>query len=158
MASPQASNKLRSNLKIEMWDHDPGGTSATVVSPDGGTTERWFDMNDFACFAVAAMASTLAGSGITKLEIVANTASDGSGTTVVIKDSGTIAADAVGDWAIEECTAEELAQEGADNSVSLRYVAGRITMQDAGDEAVVTYIGGEPRFAHLDLTPETTIA
>lgn len=158
MASPQASDKWLTRNKLQIWDHDPGSTSATVITPDGGTTERWADMRDFSGFVCAAMSSTLNGNGITKLEIVANDESDGSGTDVVIKDSGTVAADAVGDWVVLECTVEELAQEGADNSVDLRYVAGRITVADAADEAVVVYIRTEPRWAYDALTPATTIA
>lgn len=158
MASPQGLDKFLSNNKLQMWDHDPDGTAAAVVTPDAGTTTRWVDMRDYSSFVCAAMSSTLTGNGITKLEIVANTASDGSGTTVVIKDSGTVAADAVGDWVVEECSAEELRQEGADNSVNLRYVAGRLTVQNAADEAVVVYIRTEPRFAYDALTPDTTIA
>ena len=156
MASPQSSQHLASILEIEMWDHDPDATTAQVVTPDAGTTRRWYDMRDASHFMAAAMSSTLTGNGITKLEIVA--ADDTSGTnTIVIKDSGTVAADAVGDWVQQECSAEEIAQEGADNGSSPRYVAARITMANSADEAVVAYIakGNRP---HLDLTPATTIA
>ena len=156
MASPQDSQYFGANFKVEMWDHDPGGTSATVVTPDGGTTERWVDMRDYAKVCIAAMSSTLTGNGITKLEIVA--ADDTAGTNLtVIKDSGTVAADAVGDWVKEECTAEEVAQESADAGATLRYVAGRLTVANSADEAVVTYIA-LPRHPQLNLTPETTIA
>ena len=156
MASPQSSQKVFSKQKIEMWDHDPGDTNADVVTPDGGTTERWVDMRDYESFAVVAMSSALTGNGISKLEIVANTLSDGTGTTVVIKDSGAVVADAVGDFVVEECTAEELAQEGADNSnIILRYVAARLTVANGADEAVVTYIRATPRFAADGLTADT---
>lgn len=158
MASSQSSNKIFANQKIEMFDHDPDSTAALEVTPDGGTTQRWVDMANYGAFAAIAMSSLLAGNGITKLEIVANDKSDGSGTDVVIKSSGTVAADAVGDYVVEECTAEELAQEGADNSVNLRYVCARITMQNAGDEAVVTYIRSNPRFAESGLTADTISA
>ena len=159
MASPQDSQKIRSRNKYEMWDHDPGDTAANVVTPDGGTIERWFAMADYNNFAVGAMSSTLNGNGISKLEIVA--AEDDSGTnTVVIKDSGAVVADAVGDWLIEECSAAEIRQEGNDESTvrNLTHVAGRITMADGADEAVVFYVGANPRFIKDNLTPETTIA
>lgn len=153
MASPQASMKLLSGNFIALYDHDPGGTSATLASPDGGTTIRYIDMRDYNCFAVAAMSSTLAGNGITKLEIVASATPDFSAVTV-IKDSGTVAADAVGDFVVEECTAEEIAQEASDAGVELRYVAARLTCQNAADEAVVAYIA-KPRFAYSGLTADT---
>lgn len=158
MASPQASMKIFANNKIEIFDHDPNGTSALEVTPDGGTTQRWVDMRGYGAFAAIAMSSALTGAGITKLEIVANTASDGSGTDVVIKDSGTVACDAVGDYVVEECTAEEIAQEGADNSVDLRYVCARLTVANAADEAVVTYIRAYPRYAESGLTADTISA
>jgi len=154
MASPQSSVRLFANLAIEMWDHDPDGTGATVVTPDGGTTERWFDMRDYDKFAAIAMSSTLTGNGITKLEIVA--ADDTSGTNVtVIKDSGTVAADAVGDYVVEECTADEVRQESEDGGFTLRYVAARITVQNSADEAVVTYIGGGAKHPADALTADT---
>lgn len=159
MASPTATQKIQSGLKCEMWDHDPGGTSAAVVTPDGGTTERWFDMRDYEYFAVMAMSSTLTGNGISLLEIVASDSSDGSTNVTQIKTSGAIVADAVGDWAMEECNAAELAQESSDGGISpgLRYVAGRLTVANAADEAVVSYIA-IPKRPYLDLTPATTIA
>lgn len=160
MASPQDSKDFVLKHSLQMWDHDPDSTCATVVTPDAGTTTRWVDMRDFEEFVCAAMSSTLTGNGITKLEILASDASDGSTNVTVIKDSGTVAADAVGDWVQESCTAEEIAQESSDGAVGppgLRYVAGRLTMQNSSDEAVVVYIRCANR-AYDDLTPETTIA
>lgn len=157
MASSVDSQKLASKLKVEMWDHDPNATTAKVVTPDGGTTERWADLRDFEYFGVAAMSSNLTGLGITKLEIVA--ADDTAGTnTVVVKDSGVVAADAVGDWVWQECIAAEVAKLSTDNGYSSRYVAGRLTVSNAADEAVVSYVLGGATNPSADLTPETTIA
>lgn len=160
MASAVAVEKLRSMLSVNLYDHDPGTASALMVSPDGGTTLRVGDLGKFRRFMVNAMASLLAGSGITKLEIVASDSSDMSTNLTVVKDSGTVAADAVGDQVVLECSADELAQLSTDGGISpgLRYVAGRITMQNSGDEAVVCYILAEPTFAYGQLTPATTIA
>lgn len=158
MASPQESQHILSGWTIQLWDHDPGGTCATLVSPDGGTTVRSIDMRDYSHFACAAMSTQLTGNGITKLEIVASDSSDMSTNVTVIKDSGTVAADAEFDWVIEECSAEEVAQEGADGDVTgLRYVAGRITEANGSDEAVAVYFAKAER-PQLDLTPATTIA
>jgi hypothetical protein len=154
MASPQASEKLFANQVIQMWDHDPDGTSAAVVTPDAGTTERWVDMRDAESFAVLAMSSTLTGAGITLLEIVA--ADDTAGTNItVIKTSGAVVADAVGDYVVEECTASEVRQESEDAGATLRYVAGRITVANSADEAVVTYIRSGLRFANSGDTADT---
>ena len=154
MASAQASMKLFANAKIEMWDHDPGGTAAAVVTPDAGTTVRYVDMRDYNGFAVVAMATVLGGANMTLLEIVA--ADDAAGTNVtIVKTSGVLAADAVGDFACEECTAEEIAQLSEAAGYSLRYVAGRITCANAGDELVVTYIRHQPKFPASGLTADT---
>ena len=45
---------------------------------------------------------------------------------VVVKDSGTMAADEVEDQAWLECTSEEIAHLGSVNGKALRYVAGRL--------------------------------
>lgn len=156
MASAVATQCMRSSLFMASYDHDPGATTAVIVSPDGGTTKRYVDMRDFTNLAVVAMSSTLTGNGITKLEIVASETTAFSSVTV-IKDSGTVAADAVGDLVVEECSAEEIAHLGEAAGLNLRYVAGRLTCQNSADEAVVTYIGLPVRKCK-DLTPATTIA
>jgi hypothetical protein len=143
-----------------MWDHDPDTASAIMVTPDGGTTDRIVDLKGYGRLVVAAMSSTLTGAGITKLEIVASDSADMSTNLTVVKDSGTVAADAVGDWVVQECTAEELAQLSSDGGISpgLRYAAGRLTVANSADEAVVVYVRCEAVFSYLNLTPATTIA
>ena len=157
MASPTETDKIRSNYLFEVWDHDPGANTAILVSPDGGTTVRSIDMRDHSDFAVLVFTTVLAGNGPTKVEIVAADDAALSTNLVVIKDSGTIAADAFADWVIETCTAAEVQQEGADNSTNPRYVGGRITCNNAGDEAVVVYFTN-PNRPQLNLTAQTTIA
>lgn len=160
MASPTATQSFTSEYFHALYDHDPDTTNATLVSPDGGTTVRVVDMRDYENFTVSAMSSTLTGNGITLLEIVASDSSDMSTNVTQIKTSGTIAADAVGDHAVLSCDASELAQESADGGVSgpaLRYVAGRITVANTADEAVVAYIAKGKR-QYLNQTPATTIA
>jgi len=158
MASPQASDVFACNNKIEHWDHDPGATSAMVVSADGGTTLKYADMKDFNRFSVTCVTTVLGGNGPTLLEIVAADNAAMTTNLTQIKTSGTIAADAFGDWAYLECSAEEIAQESADAGATLRYVSARITCHNAGDEALVTFISSEPRFPRDGLTAATTIA
>lgn len=157
MASAVTTAKFSANAAVGMYDHDPGATSAVIVSADGGTTKISADMRDYEEFMVVAMSSTLTGAGITKLEIVAADDSTMATNLTVIKDSGVVAADAVGDYVVQECTAEEIAQLSAAGGYDLRYVAGRLTCANAADEAVVTYIRTKPRFAKSGLTA-TTIA
>jgi hypothetical protein len=157
MASAVAEQHICSKYLFQVWDHDPGTTNAIVATPDGGTTDRYVDMRDYERFAAIALATVVAAGGLTKLEIVASSDTAGADLTV-IKDSGTIAADsALNDWAILECSADELAQAGAASSLNLRYVAARLTNATNTDECVVIYFGISNR-PHLDLTPATTIA
>lgn len=157
MASAVATQHIRSKWQIQMWDHDPGATTAVIVSADGGTTPRVVDCSVVRKFGVAAAISVLGtGGAITKLEIIASAASTMS-SEEVIKDSGTVDADAVGDWLMEECTMEEVAHIASTSGKRLRYLAGRITMDAADAEAVAVYLI-EPDAPRLDLTPATTIA
>ena len=154
MASQVGSMKLFSTAKIEMFDHDPDGTAATVVTPDAGSTSRYVALRDYEGFAVAAMSSTLTGNGITLLEIVS--AEDSSGTNVTqIKTSGTVAADAVGDYVVEEATAEEINHIGVAAGYDFTHVAARLTVHNAADEAVVTYIRYGSKRATSGLTADT---
>lgn len=159
MASAVDTQCLKSRTVLGMFDHDPGAATAKVTSADGGTTEQWYATKDIYEFAAAAMLTDAGTAGaITKVEIVAAPTADETDTDlVVVKDSGVIAADAVGDWAIEECTIEEIAQLESDNAVELNYVAARLTLSAADAEAAVTYLA-TPRHQYADRTPETTIA
>lgn len=157
MASQLATEKLFAKAKIEMFDHDPDGTGATICTPDAGTTLRYVDLRDYAAFAALAMSSTLTGAGISLLEIVAAEDADGTNATQ-IKTSGAVVCDAVGDYVVEECTAEEIAHIGEAAGYNLRYVAARLTVANAADEAVVTYVRHEAKFPQTGLTADTIAA
>lgn len=134
MASAVSSEKIGASLYINSYDHDPGGTSAVLAGPDGGTTIRYLDMKDYENFAVQ-VRPTIAGGALTKVEIVAS-ATTAFSSVVVIKDSGTVAADSLNDTVFLECTASEIVQLGE----TLRYVAARLTNATGTDEANVTYV------------------
>jgi len=146
MASAVSSQRLGSDLWVQSYDHDPGGTGAVIASPDGGTTPRTIDMRDYTDFMVVAKPNIVGGGGLTKLEILADDLST-MASPVVVKDSGTIAADALDDNAVLECTAEEIAALGS----NLRYCAARLTCGTATDEVTVTYVGKAVR-PQRDLT------
>jgi hypothetical protein len=152
MASAVTTVKLFANAAILSYDHDPGATSAVITSPDGGTTKRVVAMENYGGFAVTSMTSVSASSsGVTKLEIVGCTDSSGSNPTVIV-DSGTVAADAVGDFVAVECTAEQVKEVGDAGGLTLTHIAGRLTCSNSGDEAVVTYIRHTPRYPQSGLT------
>lgn len=140
MPSAIDSQKLGSTLFVKSYDHDPGATSATLAGPDGGTTIRYVDMGAYENLMVVVKPNVVGGGGLTKLELVASATAAFSSVTVV-KDSGTVAGDALDDNVVLECTAQELTQLGE----SLRYVAARLTMATGTDEATVTYIAAGGR-------------
>ena len=152
MASAVGTDKILSNLLVQIWDHDPGTTDAKVTSPDGGTTERWVDLRDYDKFAAAVCATVFGGTGPVLLEIVASEAEDETdGSVTVIKTSGAIVLNALTEWHVLECSAEEIVQLGEAAGYDLRYVAARITTQHLGDEAVVVYLA-TPRRPHDAVT------
>jgi hypothetical protein len=148
MASAVGTQKFLARNSLQIWDHDPGSTNAILAGPDGGTTIRYVDLRDYDHFVAAVAAAALTGSGPTKLEIVASDTVTFTN-VVVIKDSGAIVCDALAEWAVQECSAEEV--QHLATTYNLRYVAARITCQNAADEATVVYIA-RARRPHLDLT------
>lgn len=135
MASTVSTEKIGSRLFMKSYDHDPGATTAKLAGPDGGTTIRYVDMAKYENFGVMARPTIVGGTGLTKVEIVASATADFSSVTVV-KDSGAVAGDSLDDVVFLECTAGEIKALGD----TLRYVAARLTMGTATDEANVTYI------------------
>lgn len=154
MPSALALSKLMTELKLQMFDHDPGATTAIVTSPDGGTTKRVVDFASYTHLLVAAKPSIVAAGGLTLLEIIAADDSAMSANVTVVKTT-TIAADSLNDYVVLECSAEEVAQLSAAGGFALRYVAARLTMATNTDEAVVVYLA-LPRF-HYDGQTATLI-
>lgn len=136
MASAVATDKFLCNHSLQIWDHDWTST-ASVCSPDSGTTLRYVDLRDYDHFVAAVAATVFGGSGPTLLEIVASDTITFSN-IVQIKTSGAIVLNALTEWYCLECSAEEVAHLAT--TYDLRYVAARITCNNAGDEAVVVYI------------------
>lgn len=146
MPSAVATQKIASRLFLKSYDHDPGATTAIVTSADGGTTKIVLDLKDYRHFGVMAKPNIVGGSGITLLEIIASAASDMSSPVVVVAHAATVG-DALADNIWLECTDNEVAQLGN----TYRYVAARLTMATATDEATVTYVG-VPKVEAANLT------
>lgn len=152
MASAVTSQKIASTHAILSYDHDPGATSAQIVTPDGGTTKRLVPLALYEWFGVACMTSVSASSsGATLVDIVAATDSAGTNATTVVS-SGAVVADAVGDFVFVECTAAQVKEQGDSDGRVYTHVGARITCSNSGDECVVTYIRANPKFAALNLT------
>lgn len=143
------SQHFLSRNKVTMYDHDPAdSTVATDVA--------WVDMRDFTNFVAIAFASALTGTGVIAFKILGNSQADGSGTDVVIKTHALGSApDAVGDYVMLECTAEEIAAASTTASGKLRYVSANLDCNNAADENVVVYIRSGARFPTKDLSADT---
>jgi len=145
MASPQASEKIKSRMAVTATDFDPDATTATEIS--------WVDMRDFEFFLCSFFRTI--GTGTFAMTIIGNAESDGSGTDVALKTFAGDAPDAVGDYVFLEVTAEEIAQEASDAGVAnARYVTAVCTFGTNTDEGVVTYVRSGPKRAYTGLTAD----
>jgi hypothetical protein len=150
-ASLVSSQKLFARKSIEMGVHTPSNTNADVCSGLG-----YRDLRDFGNFGVLAMPTYLGGNsanGITTLEIVAATDTNGTSATQ-IKTTGVVDTgnSSLSNYLALECLSEEIDQIGQAAALSLRYVAARLTVDNANTTAAVTYIRSEAAAPHLDMT------
>lgn len=157
MATAVTSQKIGSTMSLKLYDHDPGATTAVVVSGDGGTTKNYLPMANFEWFFIEVMNSvSAASSGPTLVEIIAAEDSTGTNATAILT-SGTIASTAVGDNVFLEVTAAQIKEVAAANSKNFTHVTGRITCSNAGDECVVLMGRGSPRFPQNALTTASAV-
>lgn len=140
MAVSTSSEKLKSELAVTQYDHDPDGTSATDVA--------WVDMRDYESIMIGFFRTV--GSSDLTFKLIANPQSNGGGSDVEIKAYSGDEPDATGDYVWLEATAEEIGTAG-DN---LRYVSANVTLATGTDEGVVTYIR-KGRRRHTDLTSDS---
>lgn len=154
MASLVATEKLFSCCKIESFYHAPAAAATEQSVKAGATTTTWKDMRDYDGFAVIAMTALLTGSGMIELSIYA--ADDTSATNAIeVKTTGVIAADAVGDYAVLECSIEEIQHLSQVNGYNLRYVTAYVDCNHNDDEVAVTYIRHGAKRAYTGLTATT---
>ena len=157
MASSVSTDRLACRRKMLMYYHKPAAAATEQSVKSGDTTTTWQAMAGYGSFQVAAMTALKGGNGMIELSIYA--AEDSSGTNATeIKTSGVIAADTVGDWAMQECTAEEINHIGKASSYDFTHVVAYIDCHHNDDECAVVYILDEPQFKYDALTPATTIA
>lgn len=157
MASAVATDRLACRRKMLMYYHKPDDAATEQSVKSGTATTTWQAFKGYGSFQVAAMLALKTGNGLIELSIYA--AEDASGTNATeIKTSGAIAADAVGDWAMQECTAEEINHVGKAAGYDFTHVVAYIDCHHNDDECAVVYILDEPQFKYDGLTPATTIA
>ena len=127
MASAVATDKLACNFFIKNYDHDPGSNAVKVISADGGTTEKWFDLRDYDSIGFLAICTAGTAFSCTLMEIVASDSEDEDDSSVtIVKTSGVLALNALAKGAFLECTAEEV--QHLATTYDLRYVTCRLTL------------------------------
>ena len=135
MASAVATEKIRSNWFIKNYDHDPGTNAVKVISADGGTTEKWIDMQDYDLVGFLLIVTAGTAFSGTLLEIVASEAeNEGDASVTIIKTSGVLALNSLAKGALQECTAEEVAHACTSTYPNLRYVTARLTLAGHADD------------------------
>lgn len=157
MASSVATDRLACRRKILMYHHAPADAATEQSVKAGATTATWTAMEGYGSFQVCAMTALLGGNGMIELSIYAATDSSGTNATE-IKTSGVLAADAVGDWAMQECSAEEIQQIGKPLGYNFTHVVAYVDCHHNDDEVAVVYILDDPLFKYDGLTPASTIS
>lgn len=147
MVSSVETQHLTSRLYWELTNFAPGSTSLQ--------TGPWVDMGVASHLAVTFFRLT-GTSAITNFQLVGNSASDGSGTTVVIvtKDLTGNQPDASGDQVHIEMSAEQLRAEGEKAGQSLRYGAIQLQVATGTDTGVLMYLRQPVRFMFDAMTPD----
>ncbi len=155
MTTAVATEKLFANAMIESFIHMPADAATEQSVKAGATDTTWRSMRDYTGFAVIAVQGVLGGTGMIELSIYG--AVDSAGTSAVeIKTTGAIVANAIGDYAVLEVSAEDIKQVGLDESTPLvfTHVVAYIDSQHNDDEQGVTYIrhGAKHRTSGLTST------
>lgn len=143
MATAQTEyQKFMSRNALRLYDFDPGATTETEIA--------WVDMRDYEGF-IATFFRTI-GTGAVTFKIMANTASDGSGTDADISTHAVGSEpDAVGDQIHLEISSEMLATS---STAGLRYVTAVVSVATGTDEGVVSYVRYNTRNAKDALTAD----
>jgi hypothetical protein len=148
MASTATTQILFARNVFEMFFHNPGSVSPTVVS------SGWRDMEFYKSFAVQAMNAVLTGNGITLLDIVAGDDSSGTNLVVVTSKAMSPSVPTVGDYIGLEIVTEQIREVSAAAGFNSRYVAARLTLQNSADKAAVFYCRSRPLHETLNLTTD----
>jgi len=148
MAITQQENRISATHLLHHYVAAPAATTLTTLG-------HWLDMQNYKCFMASYLKVTGTGN-LTAFKIVANTASDGSGTTIVVNTDAfpVLTPDAAGNQIFLECTAQWLAALSAQNGVNLRYVSVQYQQATSGDTGVITYLATDPTFAYPGLTAD----
>lgn len=154
MATAVTSQKIQSRIAVTSYDHDPNATTAVVVSPDGGTTQRWVPMRDFDEFYVQVRPTIVGGNGVTLLEIVGATDASGTNVTAILAHAASVT-DTLDKYLGLEVNVDQINEVGNAAGLKFTHVSARITMATNTDEANATFLRTGKR-AFRNLTVDTS--
>lgn len=154
MGSAVTTQEIASKHSVTAYYHKPASSSAQYLTRDGGTTFHWLDMSTFDAVGFSACNAELTGNGLTHLEIWAADDTSATNATVIVA-SATLAGTTIEKGGFVECTADQIKEISAANSLKLRYVTAKITLANSSDTAAVTAIRTRAKAPQLNLTPAT---
>lgn len=160
MASAVTVQKTFANEQVTLVLHNSGQTNAQVLTPNSGTTRKWFDMSTYEHIAFTVLTTTSGStSGPTLLEIVCADDTSGTNTTVVVSHTVVSAANssngsqAIGDQMFVEARASQIREVvAAAGGTGGRYASLRITSTNSGDLQAVAVHRQEPVHPQQNLT------
>jgi len=157
MVTAVSTEKFAANNMAEAFIHMPAAAATEQSVKAGATATTWRAMRDYEGFAVLAVQGVLGGNGMIKLSIYAATDASASDPTE-IKTTGTIAADAIGDYTFLEVSADDIQQIGKAAGYDFTHVTAYIDCHHNDDEVAVTYVRYGAKHCESGLTAETISA
>src|SRR5688572_5493826 len=145
MASTIVTKKLRVNVALRTYIHDPADATIAVVP-------AWVGMRAFNYFMAAL--TLVSGTGVLTFRLMASASANGANPVEVKVHATPTVADAQGDQLVLECSVDELNSLGQ----ALRYVGAEVDMDVTTDIAALTYLRTEPRYASSTLLTTDVIA
>jgi hypothetical protein len=146
--------KIADNFSIRSYLNAPAGTTAGILTTDGGTTKISDAIGAYANFAFKYL-QTVSTSGGTVVDIWASDDAAGATNAFQVKTSGAISAMAIGKEVFLECSAAEIKALSDANGYASAYVWAKITTGSTADRAAVTIIKANPRNPTKGLTAAT---
>jgi hypothetical protein len=149
MPATYTAQHLFSRAERRLVDFDPPSANAELVVLDFAATAKCIPIANFRRFA-AIFSPTVGTGGVTVFRIIAATAADGTGNTVVVQHALGSNPDAVDDRVCLECDVEQIHEVLA----TATHVGVEIDLVTGTDEGKVYFERAEPRFPASGLTAD----
>lgn len=150
MPATYSAEHLASRAERRMLDYDIDNALNVVdLGQPQGAGNKCLPIANFRRFMAGLFRSVGTGS-VTKFEIIAATAADGTGATIVVQHAIPSAPDAVGDTIWLECDADQIKEVLA----GATHVGVRVQLATTTDEAVIFFQRAEPYYPRTGLTAD----